>query len=423
MSMRRDCDGLGVARLSGGGGVPGTFRTTQTVPFINTRDPEVQRRQASGVDVRNTTRYKGNMSEEQLLTFASTAVSRAAFNRTVLPSPALGRQLREETNGTILEYNRQIRTEVLRLSQADVAADYEHKALSHTFSQLLKIVEVPERMLWLGGVSKAKSSTRPTSDDPEYLTVLSAERALAKKWLARIQDRAQGTRNAMKTLGESRAVLANHLKTMKIGTDLMTDTYSGAVASFPAARFDDPPCLVRLAELYSASKERRLIDERDIEACSNELMEARNNMKVALDLALHQSKNLQRALILATGAARLARNKVARDDHEILIATGCNDGPAEGAAYLFTREKSDRPLVRKYNEVPQHAGKGITFREESRSDRNLFKSSKAMVKNDGDELDMAMRSMSATLHDRNQSLNLDGDIKRHRGRLSPGRRP
>jgi hypothetical protein len=46
-----------------------------------------------------------------------------------------------------------------------------------------------------------------------------------------------------------------------------------------------------------------------------------------------------------------------------------------------------------------------------------------MVKNDGDELDMAMRSMSATLHDRNQSLNLDGDIKRHRGRLSPGRRP
>jgi hypothetical protein len=177
--------------------------------------------------------------------------------------------------------------------------------------------------------------------------VLSAERALAKKWLARIQDRARGTRNAMKTLGESRAVLANHLKTMKIGTDLMTDTYSGAVASFPAARFDDPPCLVRLAELYSASKERRLIDERDIEACSNELMEARNNMKVALDLALHQSKNLQRALILATGAARLARNKVARDDHEILIATGCNDGPAEGAAYLFTREKSDRPLVRK----------------------------------------------------------------------------
>jgi hypothetical protein len=83
-------------------------------------------------------RYKGNMSEEQLLTFASTAVSRAAFNRTVLPSPALGRQLREETNGTILEYNRQIRTEVLRLSQADVAADYEHKVHTSLVSSSLR---------------------------------------------------------------------------------------------------------------------------------------------------------------------------------------------------------------------------------------------------------------------------------------------
>lgn len=118
------------------------------MPTIDLRDPEIRRRQAVPFDMRNAAksvtitathfcqrvlmatalfRYKGKMSEQQLLTFASTTMSRSAFNRKSLPKPELGRQLREETNGSIQEYNRQMRSEVLRLSQADLAAAEEHK--------------------------------------------------------------------------------------------------------------------------------------------------------------------------------------------------------------------------------------------------------------------------------------------------------
>lgn len=285
------------------------------------------------------------------------------------------------------------------------------------------MIEVPERVLWLSDVSRAKSSNRPTPDDPNYRVELEDEAALARRWLLRLQDRARGTKNAMKTFGESRGVLANYLKTLKIGTDLLTDSYSGAATGFPAARFDDPPCLTRLAEQFSASQDRRAADEAMIKECGVDLTEAREKVQNSLDDALKKSKEAQRELILAKGAARLARNKVLRNEHTLTIATGCNEGPAEGVAYMATRERCDRPLVRKYNEVPGHRQHGVTVREESRTNRDLFKSSLTMVEHDDNELGTMMRAMSATLHDRNRAVSVDADIRRQRARLSPGRRP
>mmetsp|Transcript_16178 Transcript_16178/g.41963 ORF Transcript_16178/g.41963 Transcript_16178/m.41963 type:complete len:424 (-) Transcript_16178:45-1316(-) len=423
MALKCDRDGLGAARTVGGGGVNAGFRTTMAAPRVDIRDPEVRRRQSVPLDMRRAPRYKGKMDEEQLLTFASATLSRAAFNRTTVAKPELRRDLREETNGTIQEYNRQKRAEVLRVAQADLAAADEHKALAHTYAQLLRVADLPERVIWLADQTETKAATRPILDDPAYRELVAKECTLARRWLARIQDRVIGTRNAMRTFEAARQTLANHLASMKVGLDLMPDTYSGAVAHFPAARFDDPPCLSHVAELYRASQTRRSADEKAIAACGRELSAAQEDVQQALDDARQRSRDLQRDMMLAKGAARLAKNKVMRSEHSLEIAAGGNEGPAEGAAYMFTRERPDRPLVRKYNEIPGHAAHGVTAREDSKANKELFHSSTRMVQNDADDLNDLMRAMSATLHDRNRNLYVDGEISRQRTRLGPGRRP
>jgi hypothetical protein len=97
------------------------------VPRVSNRDPEVNRRQSYTHDMRNSQRFTGKATERDILATTASLTSRASFNRTAMPKPETKADLRAETNGTIFEYNRQKRVEVVRMVQAEAAAADEHK--------------------------------------------------------------------------------------------------------------------------------------------------------------------------------------------------------------------------------------------------------------------------------------------------------
>ena len=128
-------------------------------------------------------------------------------------------------------------------------------------------------------------------------------------------------------------------------------------------------------------------------------------------------------LMLAKGATRLAKNKTSRDKHKLDIAVGCRDGPAEGK-HAFTRERADRPLVRRYNEAVGHRENpsDVTSREVSKYGSNMLRSSLVRASLDRDDLSATGRALSATLHDRTRVVEVERDVRHFRARGNPAKR-
>jgi hypothetical protein len=128
-------------------------------------------------------------------------------------------------------------------------------------------------------------------------------------------------------------------------------------------------------------------------------------------------------LMLARGATRLAKNKTSRDTHVLDITVGCRDGPSE-YKHAFTRERADRPLVRKYNEAVGHRENpaDVTAREVSKYGSEMLRSSLARASLDRDDLSATGRALSATLHDRTRVVEVERDVRHFRARGSPTKR-
>jgi hypothetical protein len=134
---------------------------------------------------------------------------------------------------------------------------------------------VPERVLWLGGQTQARLATRPATVDPSCNTAVRDECTLARRWLARVQDRAAATRNVVRALADGRRVLTEAIRVARLGTDLMPEAYSGGAVAFPAARTDDPPCMTRLGELVKVSQAHRGQDDDIVTQCGIEMQKVR----------------------------------------------------------------------------------------------------------------------------------------------------
>lgn len=429
-SLRRDADGLGGSRRTGGGSVSGSFLDTLSMTRVDNRDPTVRQQQAPVRDFRHAPRmpHHGVQSEAKLLKFASSVTSRAAFNRTAHPTPDLKEDLRAETNATIQAHNRRVRAEVLRLAHADAAAAAEHSALAGTHARLVRALEEPERMVWLADRSLSKRSTQCITNDmndvigPNHRAIRD-ERLVAVKWRDEILDRTVSTKELLNTFARCRQDLYKCLTVRKQGTDLNPDTYSGIVTQFPVPTDDDPAQLIAVADMFSSSQSHRNDITAFLSLCGEDLAQSRSNLDAAVQAAVKQSRDMERDLVLAKGQTRLALNKTKRDVHRLTIRDGVNAGAAQGAAYVRTSERPDRPLVRTYNRTSFSVPGAVTRHETSQDNGDMFASSQRVAADDASELHVAARALSATLHDRTVNRTVDQDIARFRTRLHPSRRP
>lgn len=421
----RDHDGLGATRAGGGGGLNATFVNTINMSNVDNRDPAARRQQRATVDFRHASRRRGSMDETKLLTFASTVASRSAFNRTSQPHADLRADLRKETNSTIQAYNRQTRSEILRLAQADAVCAAEQTALSGIFARMQRAMETPDRMIWLADRSMSKRGVRciQDADDGGATAALQRERQTALRWRDELLDRIAATRTLVVTFKTAQNDLKAHLRVKKRGIDLNPDAYSGVATQLPVPMDDDPPCLVTLADMFVQVRTQRESDEEFLMLLDEELAMSRKNLDLAIKEAVQYSRNMERELVLAKGRTRLAHNKALRDKHLLEIKHECNEGPMEGSAYVRTSERVDRPMVRKYEEAVHVVPGQVTLHETSDSNAQILTGSQRVAANDASDLSGLARALSATLHDRGVNRAVDQDIGRFRKRLQPGRRP
>eukprot|EP00041_Stephanoeca_diplocostata_P007079 m.97670 g.97670 ORF g.97670 m.97670 type:complete len:433 (-) comp16722_c0_seq1:289-1587(-) len=429
-SLRRDADGLGGSRRAGGGNVGGGFLDTLGMPRVDNRDPALRRQQAAVRDFRHAARmpHHGVKSETKLLNFASNVTSRAAFNRTAHPKPDLKRDLRGETNATIQAHNRRSRAVVLRLAHAEAAGAAELSALAGTHARLVRALEEPERMIWQADQSLSKRNMQCIPNErndaigPNQYAIRE-ERQVAMKWRDEILDRTTSTKKLLNGFARCQQDLQKCLKERKKGNDLNPDTYSGVVAQFPVPTDDDPPQLIALARAFESSQTHRNDAAAFLSLCAEDLAKSRSNLDRAMKAAVKQSRDLERELVLAKGHTRLALNRTKRDLHLLTIRDGVNSGAAEGAAYVRTSERVDRPLVRAYHRTTGSIAGAVTRHETSEDNGDMFVSSQRVAADDTAELHMTARALSATLHDRSINRSVDEDIARFRTRLHPSRRP
>lgn len=420
--LKADPDLMGASRRAGGGTVLPNFMDTLQQPRVDNRDPRIRREQNATVDLRNSRRSKVGLDDEFLLDFASMTSSRTRHNRRTEPQPDLKRDLRTETNAMIQRYNRETHAEILRLALADQAGSDEQNAISNTCAQLLRLLEHPERTIWLvdRSISKRKTQAIPLVD--EVASGLLQEREVAVQWLNRIQARYNETDRISRVLNDSRKALSRYLKERKKGMDLMPDSYAGAVTKYPVPIESDPACLKELSDVYLASQERRSADDRFINDCQKSINDFRERVQSALSTAVAKTREQERELVLAKGQTRLAANESKRALHVTTIRKEVNEGPAEGAAYLQVSERHDRPLVKCYNKANGHKAGTITLFEESTIPKDSFERSQVNQQDDILQLDFVARALSAKLHDRGINKQKDSEIARTKFKLRPGRR-
>lgn len=418
--LKADPDGMGASRRGGGGTVLPNFMDTLQQPRVDNRDPRIRREQAAVLDFRHARRSKIGIGDEMLLDFASATASRAAFNRETQPRPDLKRDLRVEANKTIQNYNRSTQAEILRLAQADLAGAEEQSAISSTMAHLLRLLEHPERTIWLVDRSISKRKTRAIPDVDIASAGLLQERKLAVQWQHDIQMRYRETERISHVLHDARNQVAAFLKERKKGMDLMPDAYSGVVTRYPVPIHSDPDCVKELSDIYIASQVRRAEDDVFISDCKSHMDDMRASVQEALATTIKRSREQQRDLILAKGANRLAANGIARNQHLLDVKQKCNEGPHW--AVEETSESYTRPLVRQYNAANGHQKHVVTSFEESRVPFDEFERSKVLAADDGLKLEYVARAVSATLHDRTRNRHIDESVSRFRTKLKPGRR-
>lgn len=430
---KADPDMMGASRRGGGGFVLPNFQDTLGQPRVDNRDPRIRHEQAPRLDLRHARRSKVGIDDEMLLDFASATASRVAFNRQTQPIPDLKRDLRVEANRTIQNYNRTTQAELLRLAQADLAGADEQAAVSGVCAKLLRLLEHPERTIWLVDRSFSKRGTRCIPDVDQASAALVKERALAVRWQAEIQHRYTESCRISQALHNSRKQLAAFLKERKRGMDLMPDAYSGVVTGYPVPIHNDPQCVTELSDVYQTSQQRRAEDESFIQSCTQHMSDMRESVQAALAGSVARSKEQQRLLVLAAGQNRLAANRTNRNLHLLDIQQRVNEGVHEGntvpairgghrGKFETTSEAYDRPLVNRYNRATEHHQHVVTAFEESRLPFDTFERSKVLAADDGLKLEHVARAVSATLHDRTINRKVDSEVSRLRTKLKPGRR-
>eukprot|EP00043_Microstomoeca_roanoka_P018101 m.192175 g.192175 ORF g.192175 m.192175 type:complete len:415 (+) comp16764_c0_seq5:130-1374(+) len=338
-----------------------------------------------------------------------------------LEIPVLRSTIRQQTNATIQDFERDQKALVLSLREEETAGLKELQKLQRLTDQLqLFLEEHCRRAVWLNQQSIARRSGLEAAPDGVDLE-LQAEGRLTEQVLATVAKQHSINKGAMKALHAALNVAAQSIKREKASLDLNSEAYCGAVLKYPRPQGSAPPVVTQLRDQVRTVRHLCKETKEVMTASRTQLEQQRKAVDNRLQAAIAKAKSAAADVHITRGEIRNALHKTSATAFKTEIIDEVNEGPREGR-FARVADSRSRPVIRSYTRAPKTNNGGVDRWEASQRAHRSLTQARTDLNHDVEDLRSKHQRLHAAAVDCRNVAKRDEELLRFRRRCMPGNR-
>eukprot|EP00049_Salpingoeca_infusionum_P004857 m.84698 g.84698 ORF g.84698 m.84698 type:complete len:417 (+) comp12759_c0_seq2:133-1383(+) len=401
----------------------GVFQSTMQPMDLSIRG--IGRTRQSPQDLRHTARFAGGAADEEGLDLRRATIragKHAKDHIRAKSSPIMRKSIRQETNLSILDYEKSQKTLVLSLRQVETVGKQELHKLHRINDRAKRLMEdLLRRTVWMVKECQSKRARHPHVRDDDVARALQEEQQLAKQWLTVMERTFSANTRLLQQAHSGLKDIATEIARERKPLKLNTESYAGTVQGYPLPRGDPPPVAAIVQELVNECRAAQQETEGLMADAATSLKQQRQAVDELLKKSSEAKTQVEGNLHMARGEARLGQHATARHAFTTYIADEVNEGPSS-TMWQTVAERKSRPRVSVYNTGVGNAHGAVSAWEASHHSHKHMQQSTKLFTEDHHRLKKHAHKLDAAVADQRAAARIDDEVLRFRRRCGPGKR-